>query len=434
MSSASDPPSHLKVMSFGEHLEELRRRLGRSLLVTIFFALIALLFQSTLMELISAPHQRAMRQVQGRRLAAELDERLAKLREQMSGIGLYAGAAAIANEEDEAERLANLNAIAAERSGEEPLAAALLELLVDRRGESVTGAKISNLAGKIRADLTVAKTDHAWGAGDPIDGALRDLDGIDANLKLWRAEAAEPSRARTEADEEEALKALYLVDGELTQLAVLSDRLRHWQRELVPLKLLSYVEAFFSHLKLAFLVGLLCGLPWITYEIWMFIAAGLYEHERAAVRPFLPFSFIGLLAGGMFAYHVLIPVGLSYLGGYGDPDLFDPSFTLTNYMGIVFTLLIGMGLVFQLPLVMIFLSRSGMVTPEKFREVRKYSILGALILGAFLTPPDVVTQLLMAGPLVILYETGIYASLYFRRRAEKAAEAGSEPPASDRSA
>ena len=127
-------------------------------------------------------------------------------------------------------------------------------------------------------------------------------------------------------------------------------------------------------------------------------------------------AFLLLAAGVNFAYWILVPVGLSFLGGYGDPALLAASFTLKDYMGLVFTLVLGMGLIFQLPLLMVLLTRTGIVAVSFFREYRKVAIMTAVVFGAFLTPPDVVTQMLMAGPLVLLYELGIYASIFFGKK------------------
>jgi sec-independent protein translocase protein TatC len=157
------------------------------------------------------------------------------------------------------------------------------------------------------------------------------------------------------------------------------------------------------------MLGMVAALPWITYEMWKFIAAGLFDRERKAVRPFLPVAFLLLASGVSFAYLVLIPIGLSFLGGYGDPELLQATFTLKEYLSLVFTLILGMGIIFQLPLAMIFLNKSGILEVDSFRKYRKYAILGAVLIGAMLTPPDVVTQLLMAGPLTLLYEIGIIA-------------------------
>ena len=411
-----DGEENLEVMSFGEHLEELRHRIIRSLLVTLLFTIVALIFQSTLMEMISAPHRRAMRQVQGRRLADEVAERLLELRREVAALPAEEGARAIAEEERRARAIRLLRS-----EIRDPQVQALADLVLEGEEASITGTGLSGWIERIEIDLAAAAEDHAWGAQAPIVEAREDLAGLGEAVSGWREQAAPAAGTPPDGDGVSTVRRL---DRELEGVAGRTERLRLWREEEVPLRLLSYVEAFFAHLKLVLLTGFLIGLPWITHEIWLFIAAGLYRHERSAVAPYLPFSLLSLVAGGLFAYKILIPVGLSYLGGYGDPDVFEPTFTLSNYMGLVFTLLIGMGLVFQLPLLMIFLSRAGLVTPERFREVRKYSILCAFVFGACLTPPDVVTQLLMAGPLVLLYETGILASVWFRRRAERRAREG----------
>ena len=432
MSSASPPNTDtpavedLKVMSFGEHLEELRGRIIRSLLVTVAFALVALIFQSDLMEAISEPHRRAMRQVEGRRLADDVGARIAELRTTVAAIPLEEGARAVAVDAWLSERVRIV-----EERATTPFEKALADLVIGRLGEVGVEQGLLDRIETLRVDLRAAEEDPPWGGREPVEEALADLGTIDAQLRAWRTEAGRAAAPAETARSEESLATVRLLDRTLETLAERTDQLRDWRQGKVPLKLLSYVEAFFSHIKLAFLCGLLLGLPWITYEIWLFISAGLYRHERSVVAPFLPFSLISLLLGGTFAYKVLIPVGLSYLGGYGDPDVFEASFTLSSYLGIVFTLLIGMGLVFQLPIVMVFATRAGMVTPAKFREIRKFAIVGALFFGALLTPPDVVTQLLMAVPLVLLYETGILASVWFhRRRAREAPVAVEDDPPS----
>lgn len=411
----------LKVMSFGEHLEELRRRIVRSLLVALLFSVVALAFQDQLLRLLSGPHLRAMAQVQGRRLAAEVAERLGELRERLVEVPQREGGAAVAAEERFAAALARLEAEAPERAREEPFARDVLELFAAERRGSVTGTGIADRLGRIASDLAASRDHHAWGARDSIDEAGRHLAAIEQVIALWRAEAKEPGEDPPPAVER-ARAVLVELDGDLAGTEERTARLRHYDREETPLKLLSYSEAFLANLKIAFLCGILFGLPWITFELWQFIAAGLYRHERVAVGPFLPASLVGLLLGGLFAYGVLIPVGLTYLGSYGDPELLTPEFTLSSYLSLVFTLLIGMGLVFQLPLVMIFLTRAGVLDPQQFRGHRKYAIMGAVVVGAVITPPDVVSQLLTAIPLILLYELGILGSIWFRRRAEAAAK------------
>jgi len=411
----------LKVMSFGEHLEELRARIVRSLLVALLFTVIALAFQGPLMRFLSGPHQRAMAQVQGRRLAAEVSERLGALRARLVQVPLREGGAAIAAEERFAAALARLEADAPERGKEEPFARDVLELFAAERRGSVTGTGVADRLDRIGADLAAAAERHAWGAEGSIDEAERHRAGIEAAIALWRAHAADPGEGEPPAAVT-ARGILRELDVELAAVGGSTARLRHYDREKTPLRLLGYTEAFISHLKVAFLCGLLLGLPWITFELWQFIAAGLYRHERTAVGPFLPASIAGLVLGGAFAYWVLIPIGLTYLGSYGDPELLLPEFTLTRYLSLVFSLLIGMGLVFQLPLVMVFLARTGIVSPEQYRSHRKFSIMGAVVLGAVLTPPDVVSQLLTAIPLIVLYELGIVGSIWFRRRAAAAAK------------
>ena len=126
---------------------------------------------------------------------------------------------------------------------------------------------------------------------------------------------------------------------------------------------------------------------------------------------------MNFILGILFGYFILIPVGLRYLATFGHESLVQSSITLGDYLSLFITLTLAVGLIFELPLVMIFLSFIGIVDPEDFSAYRRYFILVALVLGAFLTPPDIFTQLMMAIPLLVLFELGVWASkLVVKRR------------------
>ena len=154
-------------------------------------------------------------------------------------------------------------------------------------------------------------------------------------------------------------------------------------------------------------------------EGWKFVGAGLYKNEQRHVKMFLPFS-LGLFAvGAFFGYTILIPVALTFLAQWGGADI-QMAFTLGDYIGLFFTLTLVLGLVFQTPLVMVFLNRIGMGSVQGFGRARRMAILVGFVVSAFLTPPDPFSLLLMAGPLVLLYEVGILVCrlLNFRRKKE----------------
>ena len=172
------------------------------------------------------------------------------------------------------------------------------------------------------------------------------------------------------------------------------------------LQVLSYQEGFYAYIKLCLMTAVFLAYPVILYQIWKFVEAGLYKKERRYVRIFAPISFIAFILGVLFGYFFLIPFGLQFLikvlgGGI------QPIITMSQYISLVTMLTLALGVVFQLPLVMLFVSRIGMLKAEDFIKWRMYSILIIFILAAVITPPDPFTQVMTALPMIILYEIGI---------------------------
>jgi Tat protein translocase TatC len=172
------------------------------------------------------------------------------------------------------------------------------------------------------------------------------------------------------------------------------------------LQVLSYQEGFYSYIKLCLMTAVFLAYPVILYQIWKFVEAGLYKKERRYVRIFAPISFIAFIIGVLFGYYFLIPFGLQFLikilgGGI------QPIITMSQYISLVTMLTLALGIVFQLPLVMLFISRIGMLKAEDFIKWRMYAILAIFILAAVITPPDPFTQVMTALPMIILYEIGI---------------------------
>ncbi len=170
----------------------------------------------------------------------------------------------------------------------------------------------------------------------------------------------------------------------------------------------SPTASFFAHVKVSLVVGLLFAAPFWLYQFWRFVGAGLYKTERRWVYRAAPLMFILFVAGVAFGFMILIPVGLRYLLSFGDPDIVGTWIGLSEYLSLFTLLTLVLGLTFELPIVMGVLSKVGMFSPRTFREKRRYFILGAFIIAAILTPPDVVTQCLMAAPMMVLYEFGIF--------------------------
>jgi Tat protein translocase TatC len=172
------------------------------------------------------------------------------------------------------------------------------------------------------------------------------------------------------------------------------------------LQVLSYQEGFYAYMKLCFITSVFFAYPFVIYQIWQFVSAGLYQRERRYVLLFLPVSYAAFVVGGLFGYFLLIPFGLQFLIGILGPGI-QPIITMRDYVSFVFMLTVALGLVFQLPLVMLLLSKIRFITPDKFIAWRKYAILAIFIIAAIVTPPDPFTQSMTAIPMIVLYELGI---------------------------
>lgn len=173
------------------------------------------------------------------------------------------------------------------------------------------------------------------------------------------------------------------------------------------LVVLSPLEDVFYTLKVCLLVSLLVGLPFLLWQVWAFIASGLYKTEKKVVMGFLPFSLGFAFAGMSFGYLFMIPTILEFLYAMADPEMVIPTYRLQDYFSLFLMFTFALALIFQLPILMMGLGKVGLVSAKFFRKYRRHFILGAFILGAMLTPPEPFSQILMAAPTVLLYELGI---------------------------
>ncbi|RLB35361.1 MAG: twin-arginine translocase subunit TatC [Deltaproteobacteria bacterium] len=178
-------------------------------------------------------------------------------------------------------------------------------------------------------------------------------------------------------------------------------------------------EMFFTYLKTAFIAGILLSSPFIFYEIWMFIAPGLYQKERKFLIPFVVFSSILFVGGALFGYFVVFPFGFKFFLSFAN-EYIQALPSVKQYFSFAIKLLLAFGVVFELPVVAFFLAKMGLVTSKFLKRQRKFAILLIFVAAAILTPPDMVTQLMMAGPLLLLYEISIYvAKIAERKKAPK---------------
>jgi sec-independent protein translocase protein TatC len=190
-------------------------------------------------------------------------------------------------------------------------------------------------------------------------------------------------------------------------------------------------EAFFTKLKVSFIAAVFLASPLLFYQAWMFIAPGLYDQEKRYARPFVFFATLFFLLGAAFCYVVVLPVGYRFfLAEYATIGV-SPSIRISEYLSFTSRMLLAFGITFELPVVTFFLARVGMVTHRTMLSYARYAVLGIFVLAAVLTPgPDVASQMLMAGPLLILYAVSIgVAYLFAVPRAEAAAEPTPDEPA-----
>jgi len=164
--------------------------------------------------------------------------------------------------------------------------------------------------------------------------------------------------------------------------------------------------AFFVALKVSFFAGLLGALPFILYQIWLFIAPGLYANEKKMVLPFVVGGSVMFMVGVLFAYYVVTPFGFQFLITFGS-FLYTPLINIEDYVGFFTKIMMGFGIAFELPVFAYFLALLGLVTDKTLKDFFRYAVLIIFVLAALLTPPDVLTQLLMAAPLIILYGVSI---------------------------
>lgn len=174
------------------------------------------------------------------------------------------------------------------------------------------------------------------------------------------------------------------------------------------------IAPFMIPLKLAFLTALAVTVPYLLYQVWAFVAPGLYRHERRLVWPLMVSSSLLFYLGAAFAYFVVFPVVFRFLIGSA-PDGVMPMTDIGEYLDFVTTMFFAFGAAFEVPVAIILLVYTGVVSTDDLRGARPYVIVGAFVLGAIFTPPDVISQFLLAGPMWILYELGIVLAGWFVR-------------------
>jgi sec-independent protein translocase protein TatC len=176
---------------------------------------------------------------------------------------------------------------------------------------------------------------------------------------------------------------------------------------------------FSAHIWTSITLGIVVAFPYILYEFWRFISPGLRMNERKNSRGFIIIASLLFFTGVLFGYYVVTPLSINFLGSYQVSEQVFNDFDLSSYTGLVRTSVLASGLIFELPIIIFFLTKIGVVTPEYLRKYRKFALVIVLVLSAIITPPDIVSQVIVAVPVIILYEISIIISRRVLRKERK---------------
>lgn len=176
---------------------------------------------------------------------------------------------------------------------------------------------------------------------------------------------------------------------------------------------------FSAHVWVSITAGFVIAFPYVIYEFWKFVAPAMKENEKSNSRGFIAISSLLFFTGVLFGYYVITPLSINFLGKYQVSELVLNEFDIGSYIALVRSSVLASGLIFELPIVIFFLTKVGVITPEFLRKYRKYALVIVLILSAIITPPDIVSQIIVAIPVLILYEVSIFISRIVFKREEK---------------
>lgn len=183
------------------------------------------------------------------------------------------------------------------------------------------------------------------------------------------------------------------------------------------LQTLAPADGFVAYMKISLIAGLIVSCPWVFYQLWMFVAAGLYPTEKRYVHMAVPFSAALFVTGALFFLLLIAPLALRFLIGFNSRFLgVNSHFTFQNYISFVTLLMLVFGIAFQTPIAILILTKTGLVSVGALRKSRKYVILGVFVVAAVATPPDVISQVTLAIPLYFLFELGIVLSVFLGRK------------------
>lgn len=184
---------------------------------------------------------------------------------------------------------------------------------------------------------------------------------------------------------------------------------------------------FSAHIWTAITAGFVISFPYVLYEFWKFISPGMYDQERRSSKGFIAVSSILFFLGVLFGYYVICPLSINFLGTYNVSQKVHNDFDLNSYIALIRASVLASGLIFELPIIVYFLTKVGLVTPEFLRKQRKYALVIILIVSAIITPPDIASQVIVAIPVLILYQISIYISKVVIKNQKKKEEKHVKP-------
>ena len=179
---------------------------------------------------------------------------------------------------------------------------------------------------------------------------------------------------------------------------------------------------FSAHIWTSIVFGFIMAFPFIVWEIWKFIKPALYDAEKKNAKSFIIITSFLFFVGILFGYYVITPLSINFLGSYRVAEEVRNNFDLSSYTGLLKASCLSSGFIFELPIVIYFLTKMGLVTPEFLKKYRKYALVMVLILAAIITPPDIISQVIVAIPMIVLYEVSIRISRHIIKKEEKKKE------------
>jgi sec-independent protein translocase protein TatC len=187
---------------------------------------------------------------------------------------------------------------------------------------------------------------------------------------------------------------------------------------------------FFAPFKLTLILSFFAAIPYVLYQIWSFVAPGLYKHEKRLVMPLLLSSTLLFYAGIAFAYYIVFPVVFGFFASAA-PDGVQVATDISSYLDFILKLFFAFGLAFEIPVAVVLLCWAGVTTPEDLQQKRPYIVVGAFVIGMLLTPPDIISQTMLAVPMLLLFEAGLFAAKFYRNNADDNQPDTTDVPASE---